>query len=469
MAALILPSSSPPRGPAPVNWANPITRGLVIAYFASSNFDHAGTRVPNNTDKTNNQQSANQYGAAMRFTGSQAVNTLTFDHKVTHNLSGATAMTVVTVTTAAAGAERPICGVWGSTFRWYMAINSAGRPLFAVNGDATYRVYAANVVTVFGARTSLAAVWDGSSDTCKLYKAGAEISGVKTGTAQAAIGSHTMGPSIGSQSTGGTAKHSGTIEYVLVFNRALSAAEIRSISENPYQVLRPANDRLWLDVVAGGGGVSGSLSAIDAPDTASFSGAVSDPAVTGTLSAADAQDAASFTGSLIFSGSLAATDSPDAATFAGTAYAPGVSGTFAATDSADAAAFAGTAYAPGVSGTLAATDGADSAAFTGALSFVGALAAVEVQDSSTVAGAFGPSGALVATDQPDSVTFAGSHASGAAGSMAASDQSDVAVFAGVVDNGGLSIVVDHGRVLVVPRQSRALAVSAESRVLTIAP
>ena len=443
MAALILPSSSPPMGPAPVNWANPITRGLVIAYFASSNFDHAGTRVPNNTDKTNNKQSANQYGAAMRFTGSQAVNTLTIDHKVTHNLSSATAMTVVTVTTAAAGAERPICGVWGSTLRWYMGIDSSGYPLFAVNGGATNRVYTSNAVTVYGLRTSLAAVWDGSSDTCKLYKAGAEISGGKSGTAQTAIGSHTMGPSIGSQSTGGTAKHSGTIEYVLVFNRALSAAEIRSISENPYQVLRPANDRLWLDVVAGGGGVSGSLSAIDAPDTASFSGSASAPSVTGTLSATDAQDAASFTGSLIFSGSLAATDSPDAATFSGTAYAPGVSGT------------------------LAATDGADSAAFTGALSFVGSLAAVEPQDSAVATGAFGPSGALGATDQPDSVTFAGSHASGAAGSMAASDQSDVAVFAGVVDNGGLSIVVDHGRVLVVPRQSRALAVSAESRVLTI--
>ena len=244
MAALILPSSSPPRGPAPVNWANPITRGLVIAYFASSNFDHAGTRVPNNTDKTNNQQSANQYGAAMRFTGSQALNTLTIDHKVTHNLSGATAMTVVTVTTAAAGAERPICGVWGSTKRWYMAIDSSGYPIFAVNGGAANRVYTSNVVTAHSARTSLAAVWDGSSDTCKLYKAGAEISGGKSGTAQTAIGSHTMGPSIGSQSTGGTAKHSGTIEYVLVFNRALSDAEIRSISENPYQILRAKKNYL---------------------------------------------------------------------------------------------------------------------------------------------------------------------------------------------------------------------------------
>ncbi len=445
MAALILPSSSPPRGPAPVNWANPITRGLVIAYFASSNFDHAGTRVPNNTDKTNNQQSANQYGAAMRFTGSQAVNTLTIDHKVTNNLSGATAMTVVTVTTAAAGAERPICGVWGGTNRWYMGINSSGYPLFAVNGGAASRVYMCNVVTAFDHRTSLAAVWDGSSDTCKLYKAGAEISGAKSGTAQAAIGSHTMGPSIGAQSTGGAAKHSGTIEYVLVFNRALSAAEIRSISENPYQVLRPANDRLWLDVVAGGGGVSGSLSAIDAPDTASFSGAVSDPAVTGALSASDAQDIASFAGALIFSGSLSATDSPDAATFAGTAYAPGVSGT------------------------LAATDNADAAGLSGALSFVGALSAVESQDSAAVAGAFGPSGSLAAADLQDSAAFFGICGSGVDGLLVAVDQPDSAVFSGVADNAGLAIAVSHRRVLIVPPQSRSMTIAAESRVLTIAP
>ena len=93
----------------------------------------------------------------------------------------------------------------------------------------------------------------------------------------------------------------GDVYLTAVWDRALSDTELRSISENPYQILRPANDRLWLDVVAGGGGVRGSLSAIDAPDTAGFNGSVSYPAVTGTLSAADAQDAASFTGSLIFS------------------------------------------------------------------------------------------------------------------------------------------------------------------------
>ena len=261
----------------------------------------------------------------------------------------------------------------------------------------------------------------------------------------------------------------GDVYLTAVWDRALSDTELRSISENPYQILRPANDRLWLDVVAGGGGVSGTLSATDVADTASFSGTASAPSVTGTLSATDPQDAASFAGALIFSGSLAATDSPDAATFSGTAYVPGVSGTFAATDSADVAAFSGTAYAPGVSGTLAAADSADSAAFAGVLSFVGSLAAVEAQDSVAVAGTFGPSGSLAATDQKDSATFAGSYASGVDGQIVAVDQPDSADFAGAVDNGGLAIVVSHQRVLIVPPQSRALAVAAESRVLTIAP
>lgn len=460
MASLILPSSSPPRGPVPVNWANPITRGLVIAYFASSNFDHAGTRVPNNTDKTNNQQSANQYGAAMMFTGSQALNTLTIDHKETHNLSGATAMTVVTVTTAADGATRPICGVWGSTNRWYMAINSTGYPLFAVSGGAANRVYMSNAVQVFGLRTSLAAVWAGSSDTCKLYKAGAEIPGVKSGTAQAAIGSHTMGPSIGSQSTGGTAKHSGTIEYVLVFNRALSDAEIRSISENPYQVLRPANDRLWLDVVAGGGGVTGTLAATDAQDAASVSGSASAPSASGSLSASDAQDIASFAGALIFSGSLSATDSPDAATFAGTAYAPGISGTLAATDAPDTAAFSG---ALTFSGSLAASESPDAATLAGAFGPSGALAATEPQDAATVAGGYasGVTGALSASEPADIASLSGSH--GPAGSLSASEPQDSATFTGLVP--GAVIVIAHTRILTTPAERRVMTTPPERRIL----
>ena len=464
---LQLPRQQAPNAPAAIDWSNPLTAGLSRAWFASTGLDHvSGARATNNSP-ANNVPGQNQYGQTLRCDGAQAMQSYTLP-----NIAGMSKeFTVLTVSTTLSGAERPLAGVWGSSGnrQFYLAINSSRLPLVAAYDGAANRVYTATSASVpASSRTVVAGGWRASGDVCRLWVNGFPVAGTKAGTAIGSMMSTSLPVSIAAQNTGGTGALSGDIELVLIFSRLLSDVEIRALTINPYQVLQSRRRALWLDVVTGGV-VTGTLSATDVSDTASFSGSASAPSVTGTLSATDPQDAASFAGALIFSGSLAATDSPDAATFSGTAYAPGVSGTFAATDSADAAAFAGTAYAPGVSGTLAATDGADSAAFTGALSFVGALAAVEVQDSSTVAGAFGPSGSLAATDQKDSATFAGSHASGAAGSMAASDQSDVAVFAGVVDNGGLSIVVDHGRVLVVPRQSRALAVSAESRVLTIAP
>lgn len=491
MAALILPHSyrSQARWLVEVDYSHPLAAGLVSAYNMTSaplrtSADTTGRYNGRKSSAGKNPYTLHGYqndgtteaglvycseGAVWDFGGTYATKAYNTQHP--KNWTGAVTF-VIRVLLRSNTAGQCLIGHFNDgltpDYLYGCGLYITGGTLYAVGANNNSRVLSTTAPNT-GEWVTLACVTN-TADGKLAINGQVVATGTLAGASSLyvfAIGCSGHAAALGA--TSGTAFLNGLVGPALVFNRALSDAEIRSISENPYQVLRPANDRLWLDVVAGGGGVSGSLSAIDAPDTASFSGSASAPSVTGTLSATDPQDAASFTGALIFSGSLAATDSPDAATFAGTAYAPGVSGTFAATDSADAAAFAGTAYAPGVSGTLAATDGADSAAFTGALSFVGALAAVEVQDSSTVAGAFGPSGSLVATDQPDSVTFAGSHASGAAGSMAASDQSDVAVFAGVVDNGGLSIVVDHGRVLVVPRQSRALAVSAESRVLTIAP
>ena len=464
---LQLPRQKAPNSPAAIDWSNPLTAGLSRAWFASTGLDHvSGARATNNSP-ANNVPGQNQYGQTLRCNGAQAVQSYTLP-----NIAGMSKeFTVLSVSTTLSGGERPLAGVWGSpgNRQFLLAINSSRQPLFAACDGAVNRVYTATSATVpASSRAVVAGGWKASGDVCSLWVNGFPVAGTKTGTALSSLASTSLPVSVAAQSTGGAGALSGDIELVLIFSRLLSDVEIRALTINPYQVLQSRRRALWLDVVTGGV-VTGTLSAAEASDTASFSGSASAPSVTGTLSATDPQDAASFAGALIFSGSLAATDSPDAATFSGTAYVPGVSGTFAATDSADVAAFSGTAYAPGVSGTLAAADSADSAAFAGVLSFVGSLAAVEAQDSVAVAGTFGPSGSLAATDQKDSATFAGSYASGVDGQIVAVDQPDSADFAGAVDNGGLAIVVSHQRVLIVPPQSRALAVAAESRVLTIAP
>lgn len=438
--------STPPSSAVQINRGNPIARGLQRAWFASTGIDHVSGIPAVNSAATHNVPGQNQFGATLRCSGAQSMASYTVPHITA--MDGGSEVTVFTVSTTNSGAERPLAGVWGSSGsrQFYLAITAGRYPLIAVTDGSTNRVYTANgAVAPAGVRVTVAGGWRSSGDACSIWLNGSPVSGTRSGSAISAMPTVSNPLSIATQGTGGAAALSGDIELVLIFNRLLSDAEIRSLSDNPYQILRPANDRLWLDVVAGGGGVSGTLAATDAQDAASVSGSASAPSASGALSASDAQDIASFAGALIFSGSLSATDSPDVATFAGTAYAPGVSGTMAAADSADSAVFAG------------------------ALSFVGALAAVEPQDSAVATGAFGPSGSLATADLQDSAAFSGICGSGVDGLLVAVDQPDSAVFSGVADNAGLAIAVSHRRVLIVPPQSRSITIAAESRVLTIAP
>jgi len=429
---------------------SPLARGCVAAWFASSGYDHAGQRVALNSDKTNCVDSANSFGKAIRFTGSQGPAAYVLSNKAGYVLENATGMTVLMAATVQTGAARTLVSATGTITAdnsWSVSVNSSGILSFYVsNASSSSRTYASTAAITSNKRGIFGAVWRGSDDLCGLYIDGVEVAGTKAGSARTNIDPTISLPiSIGAPAVATNNKLVGSVEWMLVFNRALSPAEIRSLTENPYQIVA-ANAPLWLDVVSGGGGgVSGTLAASDVADTASLAGTISAPSATGTLAASDAPDAGAFAGALTFTGSLAATEAQDAATFSGTAFAPGVSGT------------------------LAAADSADSAVFAGALSFVAALAAVEPQDSAVVTGAFGPSGSLAAADLQDSAAFSGVCASGVDGLLVAVDQPDSAVFSGVADNGGLSIVVDHGRVLVVPRQSRSITIAAESRALTIAP
>jgi hypothetical protein len=113
------------------------------------------------------------------------------------------------------------------------------------------------------------------------------------------------------------------------------------------------------------------LAAEEAPDTASFVGMRTPPAVTGALGATEAADTASLAGGASapgISGSLSATEAADTASLAGTVAPPSVTGALGATEAADTAAFAGARTPPAVTGALGATEAADAAAFAGSTS-----------------------------------------------------------------------------------------------------
>jgi len=466
MAALILPHRyrAQARGLVEVDYSHPLAAGLVSAYNMTSAPLRTSTDATGRYDGRKSSAGKNPYtlhgynnagtteaghvycaeGAVWDFDGTYA----TKAYNTKHPKSWVGAVTfVIRVLLRSNTANQCLIGNFNDSvnpdYLYGAGLYITGGALYAVGANNNSKVLsvAAPDVDVWITLACVTNTADGKLAINGQVVASGDLSGAWS-PYYFAIGcaGHTA-----AGATTGAAFLDGLVGPALVFNRALSDAELRSISENPYQILRPANDRLWLDVVAGGGGVSGTLAASDVADTASLAGTISAPSATGTLAASDAPDAGAFAGALTFTGSLAATEAQDAATFSGTAFAPGVSGT------------------------LAAADSADSAVFAGALSFVAALAAVEPQDSAVVTGAFGPSGSLAAADLQDSAAFSGVCASGVDGLLVAVDQPDSAVFSGVADNGGLSIVVDHGRVLVVPRQSRSITIAAESRALTIAP
>jgi hypothetical protein len=245
--------STPPSSAVQVNHGNPIARGLQRAWFASTGIDHVSGVPAVNSAATHNVPGQNQFGATLRCSGAQAMESYTVPHITA--MDGGREVTVFTVSTTNSGAERPLAGVWGAagSRQFYLAIDSSRRPLVAVTDGSTNRVYAADVATTpAGRRVTVAGGWKSSGDACSIWLNGSPVAGTKTGTAISAMPTVSNLLSIATQGTGEAQALSGDIELVLVFNRLLSDAEIRSLSANPYQILRPANDRLWLDVVSSG-------------------------------------------------------------------------------------------------------------------------------------------------------------------------------------------------------------------------
>ena len=373
---------------------SPLARGCVAAWFASSGYDHAGQRVALNSDKTNCVDSANSFGKAIRFTGSQGPAAYVLANKPGYVLEGATGMTVLMAATVQTGAARTLVSASGTTTAdnsWKVEVNSSGILSFYVsNASSSNRAYASNAGITSNKRGIFGAVWRGSDDLCGLYINGAEIAGTKSGSARPNIDPTISLPiSIGAPPVYTSHKLIGSVEWMLVFNRALSPAEIRSLTDNPYQIVA-ANAPLWLDVVSGGGGgVSGTLAASDVADTASLAGTISAPSATGTLAASDAPDAGAFAGALTFTGTLAATESVDTASLAGAFGAASFSGILMATEATDVFAASGSVMAPPIIGSLMASDGQDVAVLAGYVPVYGVCAANDPIDYCVLAGAFG--------------------------------------------------------------------------------
>jgi hypothetical protein len=175
-----------------------------------------------------------------------------------------------------------------------------------------------------------------------------------------------------------------------------------------------------------GGGVTGTLTVTDSPDTAvGWTGSVFWNAV---LTATDTADTAAFTGTVEWRGILDARDDADTAAFTGEVAWLAI---LLATDPADIAAFTGDVI-PVVEGTLLVTDAPDIADFTGDVVpyTAGILDATDAPDTASFAGTVEWWLVLDATDSPDIAAFTGVILIPLDGILDATDPADVAAFTG---------------------------------------
>lgn len=353
---------------------SPLARGCVAAWFASSGYDHAGKRAALNSDKTNCAEAATQYGKAIRFTGSQGPAAYALSNKPGYVLEGATGMTVLMAATVQTGAARTLVSVLGTTTAdnsWKVDVNSSGTLSFSVsNASSSSRAYTSTAAITSNKRGIFGAVWRGSDDLCGLYIDGAEIAGTKSGSARSNIDPTISLPiSIGAPAVATNNKLVGSVEWMLVFNRALSPAEIRSLTDNPYQIVA-ANAPLWLDVVTGGSGGSATPPGVLA---ASATGGASATGAAHTSPAGATSAAAIGTATATGGTSIPGTATPAGVSTAASIGAPATSGAANIDVSGVAATAAvGTAVASGASaptaypGGVAATTAIGTAVATGA-------------------------------------------------------------------------------------------------------
>jgi hypothetical protein len=197
-------------------------------------------------------------------------------------------------------------------------------------------------------------------------------------------------------------------------------------------------------------GITGTLGATEAPDTALITGTVATAGISGTLGAQEAPDTALITATTRWNATLGAIEAPDTALVTATTR---WNAALAATEAPDTALINGaTRWNAALAATeapdtalitattrwnaaLAATEAPDTALINAATRWNAALAATEASDTALIQGTITTageiSGSLVGLEAPDTALITGA-VTGVAGTLVASEAPDTALINGAV-------------------------------------
>lgn len=230
---------NPPPG-ARVNWGHPINRGLVACWLMNEGGgqiiqDIAG--VSNGAGVANPITHAGPYGQARAFNGSSQYisipNTNALNSLPAISISAWIYTVAFDPTDAGLIVSKTITPTGDPFVLYQLGVNSAGRITFGVSsGTAGGRVLVtSNEILSLGVWVHLAGTWDGA--TLKTYING--VQGVTTQAASLTMGSNAGPLLLGSlQFPGFPDYFNGYINNVRLFNRGLSAQEVRQLFVQPF-------------------------------------------------------------------------------------------------------------------------------------------------------------------------------------------------------------------------------------------
>ena len=244
--------TSQPQGPARIDWSNPITRGLVFAWTPDS-FDSPYSPSPVGVySGTGTSRKVGRFGRAIQ--GGSGGNGLSFS-------IGMTAPSV------ASGVSFLLVGGYDSVYFGVAATSPAGW-LRNVAGDAGFCIVNCTggtnrVVNITPSASQwtgdgvLVATTDAAKTTGKSLVNGLRYSTTATsnGSAPDANSVNILQSIVGDRSTSTKWNQNGYL--IAQWVRELSDLEMKSLSDNPWQIFAPDAKSLWVpDTVSAGGGAT---------------------------------------------------------------------------------------------------------------------------------------------------------------------------------------------------------------------
>lgn len=332
MSALILPHrlQQQPQQALAIDWSNPLARGLKLAIvpslghvnLASGALPVQSTPMVRGTSLsgvTNNGSSRAEYPGFDTSKGLTVVSV--WRAKATHYLSSDATRSLASNRTAANAG-------------WSYGRNSAAAG--GATGNLTRQSLTFQGVAQYTETNYAIESFVDTPVACRYNRAAALISWFRFGAKSSpdtATGSMTTGGNVVVGATGDYAGNTNPwidrFSVLLVFDQPKTDAEIRALSDNPWQVFKAPARRLWVvPAAAPVGPITGTLSAAEATDSLAAAGTAGFASVSGTVAASESADTLAAVGTAFspITGTLAATEAPDVLSARDTAQPPAAGG-----------------------------------------------------------------------------------------------------------------------------------------------